>query len=162
MAAQTTTTAIDVAEQVAIDIKTPMNSWEWLITNFACDDLFLLEWSNEDLQTLQIGVVALSEEDDRDPEKGGTRKHVAREHVVHVFFQKMGVKTKADIKALAAFVFQVKDYWMTARRTFSNANFKGLWVAKAKVLACTTPKAEMERVGWAARIALTFREVTEQ
>lgn len=153
-------TTTEVANSVAAELILPVAGTVWSQTGFNCasEVLWLPVYSDADLATLQLCVLPVSEDDER-----VSRKHVQREHVVKVWLQKKVDPKPATyrplVKAYAAFAFQIKDYWIAARKRLTA--YPGVECTRAKVTPYS-PKDLDERQLYVGVIELNFRETTNQ
>jgi hypothetical protein len=151
-------TTIGVAEGVASEINNPVAGTVWSQTGFACARVWLPVYDDADLKTLQLGVAPVTEDDQRI-----SRKHVQRDHLVKIWLQKKVTSKpadyKAEIDALAAFAFQLKDYWIAAGRVL--AAYPKVNPMHARVVPYS-PKDLDEQQKWVGLVELMFRETTQQ
>lgn len=152
-------TTVGIATAVASEINTPVAGTVWSQTGFVCARKWLPVYTAFELETLRIAVIAVSEEDERI-----SRKHVARKHMVELWVQKSVPPKPADYESLvdayAAFVFQLKDYWIAKNRVL--AAYPKVNPLMAKVRANVSPKDLDEKQMYVGVVELTFKETTEQ
>src|SRR5262245_929498 len=107
------TTTIDVADAVVAELGTPVTGTVWVdaASGFLAVRKFLPKYTDDELNTLRIAVVAVQENDQR-----VARNLVGREHRIALWFQKKvnpdPDTMETEVTNLAQFAFQVKDYFM--------------------------------------------------
>lgn len=148
-------TTVDIANGVVNDINTPAAGTVWLESGFVCERRWLPVYADADLTTLRIAVVPVSERDNRI-----ARGLVQGEHLVKVWLQRTVADApntyESQIDALAAFAYQIKDYWIAKRRTFTQAALANVYPMGANVAANYSPKDLDERRLWVGVVELSF------
>jgi len=161
MAATTiSTTTIDVATAVAAEINAPVSGTEWLDSGFVCQRKWLPSYTPAELAAnIRITVVPISEK-----AKRIARKLTERDHLVELWMQKtvsaIPATRETAVTDLAAFAFQVKDYFLAAHRVLST--LANVHVTESEVDACYSPKDLAENNLWVGVIRLMLQERTNQ
>ena len=153
-------TTIDVATAVVAEINSPVAGTEWLTSDFVCERKWLPAYTPAELVAkVRITAVPISEK-----AKRIARKLTERDHLVELWFQKtvsaIPATRETAVTELAAFAFQVKDYFLAAHRVLSTlANVE---IVSSEVEASYSPKDLAEHNLWVGVVKLTLRERTNQ
>jgi hypothetical protein len=173
-----TITPVDVAQAVADEMNAvaALNPAVWTQT-FTCTMTFFTPMGSEDLETLQIRAIPILRQRERGEQhatpggslagRGSSRAVLQSRHVVNLEFYKTVDTTAANldgqIKALAAFLYQVDDYFMAAHRrlaTVAGSASNNVYCVGARTTNCSPEDIEKARL-WRGAIQLTFQEQTK-